>query len=107
MVNIGYFVERATVKDGNKNANMQFSGGILVPSKIEPSHFHDALKNAFFEAYTVVTGIKCNANLEKKTNSLMISTFDRSESDKWYSLDKEVREKLSPTKCWNRQNHKT
>ena len=43
MVNIGYFVERATVKDGNKNANMQFSGGILVPSKIEPSHFHDAL----------------------------------------------------------------
>ena len=83
MVNVGYFVEKATVKDWSKNANMQFSGGILVQSEIEPSHFHDVLKNVFFEANTVVTGIKSNAKLEKKMNSMTISAFDGTESDKW------------------------
>ena len=54
-----------------------------MQSEIEPSHFHDVLKNVYFEANTVVTGIKSNTKLEKKMNSMTISAFDGTESDKW------------------------
>ena len=91
---IAYLVEEGLPTGFPNITEAHFSGGVLVPEKIQPSHLYTLLKDKKFQRTQNIVGIVSREDLTDKVGSLIATAFGGRSGVKFKKLDEEVRSRL-------------
>ena len=97
---IAYLVEEGLPMGFPNVTEAQFTGGVLVPEKIQPSHLYTLLKDKKFQRTQNIVGITSKEDLIDKVESLIVTAFGGRSGVKFKKLDEEVRRRLVCQEWW-------